>query len=259
MNADMAIMAIHTGTAIAMAREAVDVGPSLASAKDAVPADLLLMTWLSPAFPVGAFAYSHGLEWAQEAGDLPDADALMAWLDDLLNHGGPRQDAILFLAAHRAILADDAAALAEIAELALALASSAERRLETVSQGNAFVVAARAAWPCEALERLAEAWTGDVAYPVAVAAAAAGHGIRAEAALPAFLLGVVANLVSAAVRLGIVGQTDGQRILAAITPRAAELARALQDATLDDLGGCAFRSDLASLRHETQYSRLFRS
>lgn len=98
-----------------------------------------------------------------------------------------------------------------------------------------------------------------MAYPVAVAAASAGHGIRAEAALPAFLLGVVANLVSAAVRLGIVGQTDGQRILAAITPRAAELARALQDATLDDLGGCAFRSDLASLRHETQYSRLFRS
>jgi urease accessory protein len=98
-----------------------------------------------------------------------------------------------------------------------------------------------------------------IAYPVAVAAAAAGHGIALREALEAFLLGFVSNLVSAAVRLGIVGQTDGQRVVAALVPAVRERASAMREATLDDLGGAAFRSDLAALRHETQYTRLFRS
>lgn len=220
---------------------------------------LPLMVWLSPTFPVGAFAYSHGIEWAQEAGDLPDAAALQDWLDALLTHGAARNDAILFACAHRAATARDDAALATIAELALALAGSAERRLETVSQGNAFVLAANAAWPCDALVQLGEAWDGDVAYPVAVGTACAGHGLALTEALPAFLLAFVANLVSAAVRLGVVGQTEGQRITAVLLPRVTALAGDLQDATINDLGACAFRSDLAAIRHETQYSRLFRS
>jgi urease accessory protein len=220
---------------------------------------LPLLVWLSPAFPVGAFAYSHGLEWAQEAGDVTDAAGLQAWLADLLEHGAARNDAVLFVVAHRALAAADDAALAEAAEIALALASSEERRLETVTQGDAFLIAAAKSWPCAALERLRAAWPGPAAYPVAVAAAAQGHGIAAAEALPAFLLGLVSNLVSAAVRLGIVGQTDGQRVIAALVPAVTALAAELRDATLDDLGGAAFRSDLAALRHETQYTRLFRS
>jgi len=220
---------------------------------------LPLLVWLSPSFPVGAFAYSHGLEWAQEAGDVTDAASLEAWLADLLEHGAPRGDAILFVAAHRALAASDGAGLAEVAELALALASSEERRLETVTQGDAFLIAASKSWPCAALDDLRAAWPGPVAYPVAVAAAAQGHGIAAGEALPAFLIGSLSNLVSAAVRLGIVGQTDGQRVIAALVPAVAALAGRLRDATLEDLGGAAFRSDLAALRHETQYTRLFRS
>jgi urease accessory protein len=219
---------------------------------------LPLMAWLSPSFPVGAFAYSHGLEWGFEAGDLTDAVTLRDWLDTLVSHGSLRNDLILFACAHRAALADGES-LAEVAELALALANSAERRLETVTQGNAFIAALRAAWPCAAIERLRALWAGDVAYPVAVGTASAGHGLPLRPSLEAYGLAFVANLVSASVRLGIVGQTDGQRITAGLVPALHEAAGAAEAATLDDIGGCCLRSDLAALRHETQYSRLFRS
>jgi urease accessory protein len=220
---------------------------------------LALMVWLSPAFPVGAFAYSHGLEWAHEAGDLTDAASLEDWLGSLLAFGSARNDAILFAAAHRAAGAGDGARLAEIAALALALATSPERRLETTTQGDAFVGAILRSWPCPAIFLLKEVWSEPVAYPVAVAVAAAGHDIPLEPALEAFGLGFVSSLVSAAVRLGIVGQTDGQRVTAALVPQVRRLAASAMEASLDDLGGCAFRSDLAALRHETQYTRLFRS
>lgn len=218
-----------------------------------------LMIWLSPAFPVGAFAYSHGLEWAFEAGDLHDAASLRDWLDALVSHGSLRNDLILFAVAYRAVRRGEDAALREAAELGLALAGSAERRLETVTQGNAFVAALQAAWPCAAVERLPDIWSQDVAYPIAVALAAAGHDLPLPTSLEAYGLAFVANLVSAAVRLGVVGQTDGQRITAALVPALHDAAEAAGSATLDDLGSCAFRSDIASLRHETQYSRLFRS
>ncbi|KPF72529.1 urease accessory protein UreF [Bosea sp. AAP35] len=222
-------------------------------------AHLPLMVWLSPSFPVGAFAYSHGLEWSFESGDLHDAQTLHDWLDALVSHGSLRNDLILFACTVRVLESRDDAALTEIAELALALANSAERRLETVTQGNAFVSALRAAWPCATVDHLKQVWPGDVAYPVAVAAASAGHGLPLPASLEAYGLAFVANLVSASVRLGIVGQTDGQKLTAALVPalRAAAAEAALS--TLEDLGGCCYRSDLASLRHETQYSRLFRS
>jgi urease accessory protein len=222
-------------------------------------AHLPLLVWLSPSFPVGAFAYSHGLEWVHEAGDLHDAETLRDWLEALVTHGSLHNDLVLFACAWRACGQGDEPALAEIAELALALANSTERRLETVTQGNAFILAARAAWPCAAFDRLRAAWGGDVAYPVAVAMAANGHGVPLRPALEAYALGFVANLVSASVRLGIVGQTDGQKIIAGLVPSLHEAAARAENATLDDLGGCALRSDLASLRHETQYSRLFRS
>ncbi len=220
---------------------------------------LPLMVWLSPAFPVGAFAYSHGMEWAHEAGDVTDAPSLEAWLADLLRHGAARNDSILLAAAYRAARSGDADTLREASELALALATGRERHLETTTQGNAFVIAARKAWPCPALDLMTTAWSGDVAYPVAVGVVAAGHEVPLEATLDAFVLAFAANLVSAAVRLGVVGQSDGQRITAALLPAVRETAAFAAMSTLDDLGGCAFRSDLAALRHETQYSRLFRS
>ena len=218
-----------------------------------------LMAWLSPAFPVGAFSYSSGIEWAVEAGDIKNAGTLHAWLAVMLAEGGGFCDAVLLAHAHRAIAADDDRALNAVAELASALAPSKERHLETTAQGNAFVEAARAAWPCAALDRLKNVWDGPVAYPVAVAVTCAGHGIALEPALAAFLQAIAANWVSAGVRLIPLGQSDGQRILAALeSVVAATLQRAL-GASLDDIGSAAFRADLASARHETQYTRLFRS
>ncbi len=220
---------------------------------------LPLLVWLSPSFPVGAFAYSHGLEWAQEAGDIRDAASLSEWLRDLLAFGAARNDAVLFVEAYRSAQSGDGARLSAAAELALALATSSERRLETVTQGDAFLLAIAKSWPCEAVARFRADRSGSTPYPVAVAVAAAGHRIPLSESLSAFVLGFVANLVSAAVRLGIVGQTDGQRVIAGLMPAIGELAAFAETSTLDDLGGAAFRSDLAALRHETQYTRLFRS
>ena len=216
-----------------------------------------LMAWLSPAYPVGAFSYSSGIEWAVESGDIKDAGTLKNWLDTMLSDGGGFCDAVLFAHAYRAV--EDEGELRDVAELAAALAPSKERHLETTAQGNAFVEATRAAWPCAALDRLKQSWDGPVAYPVAVAVAAAGHDIPLGAALAAFLQALVANWVSAGVRLVPLGQTDGQRVVAALEPAVAATAQRALVTALDDMGASAFRADLASLRHETQYTRLFRS
>ena len=218
-----------------------------------------LMAWLSPAYPVGAFSYSSGIEWAVESGDITDAASFRRWLDVVIASGSAFCDAALFVHAHRAAAADDANALRTVAELAAAFVPSKERHLETTAQGHAFIEATRAAWPCATLDVLAKAWDGPVAYPVAVGVAAAGHGIALEAALSAYLHAVTANLISAGVRLIPLGQTDGQRLLAALEPVVATTATRALTTPLDQLGSAAFRADIASMRHETQYTRLFRS
>jgi len=215
------------------------------------------MTFMSPAYPVGAFAYSGGLEWAVEAGDIRDAGSLTAWLAAMTGHGAVFCDAAIFRHAHRAAArGDDVAA---IAELAAALAGCKERFLETTAQGRAFLQVTGAAWTTPSLDRLAAAWNGPVAYPVAVAAACAGHGIALTPALQAFLHGLVSNLVTAGVRLIPLGQTDGQRVLAALET---EIARTVERAlaiALEDIGSATVRADIAAMRHETQHTRLFRS
>jgi len=219
-----------------------------------------LLIWLSPSFPVGAYSYSHGLERAVEDGAVTDAGSLAAWVGDVLCHGAGLSDAILFDHAHRAVAAGDAAALAEVSALAAALAPSRERRLESLAQGAAFLAAAGAAWPTPALAvAQAAAPEAGTAYPVAVAAACAGHGIAAPDALRAFVQAFAANLVSAGVRLVPLGQSDGLRALAALEPVVAATAAAAPGRPLDDIGGAAFAADIASMRHETQYTRLFRS
>jgi urease accessory protein len=222
-------------------------------------AELPLLLWLSPSFPVGAFAYSHGLEWAVEAGDVTNAATLRDWLDDLLSFGAPRNDAALFALSFRAAAARDKPAVASLNELAVALAGSAERRLETVAQGGAFLAAVRNAWSAPVFELIDEDHANPIAYPIAVALAAAGHDLPLESSLQAFVLSFVANLVSAAVRLGPIGQSDGQRVLAALLSTVKLVAKQSSHATLDNLGGCALRADIAAMKHETQYSRLFRS
>jgi len=218
-----------------------------------------LMAWLSPAYPVGAFSYSSGIEWAVEAGDIRDAESLRRWLAVLLSDGAGFCDSVFFVHAYRSLADAGDQALRGVAELAAAFAPSKERHLETTAQGRAFIEATHAAWPCAALDRLARAWTGPVAYPVAVGVAACGHCIALEPALHAYLHAITANWVSAGVRLIPLGQTDGQRVLAALEPLVVATAQRALATPLDNVGGAALRADLASLRHETQYTRLFRS
>lgn len=223
------------------------------------PSLFRLMAWLSPSFPVGAFSYSSGLEWVVEAGDVTDAASLQRWLAVITSEGGVFCDAALFANAHRAAAGRDDAALHATAKLAVALAPAKERHLETTSQGRAFVETARAAWPCAALDRLTALSDHPIAYPVAVAVTAAGHGVPLMPALHAYLHAAAANLISAGVRLIPLGQTDGQRVLAALEPVIAAAAARAIATPLDDIGGAAFRADLAAMRHEAQYTRLFRS
>jgi urease accessory protein len=208
-----------------------------------------LLTWLSPGFPTGAYAYSHGLEWAIETHDIRDGETLRKWLDDVIEHGSARTDTILLRQAHRA--ANDPRALRDIVALALATAAGRERNDEALGQGRAFLRAA-AGWGAPVLPENAP-------YAVAVGAQAGAHGIDEDITASAYVQSFVSNLISAAVRLVPLGQTTGLQTLAALEPVIVRTAAATKQATLDDLGGCAFRSDLAAMRHETQYTRLFRS
>ena len=221
------------------------------------PALARFMTWLSPAFPVGGFSYSHGLEWIVEAGGIRDATTLGDWIEDVLTHGAGRPDAIFLAQAWRSVAQADHALLADIADLAAAFTPSAERRLETLAQGAAFVAAAGTVWPHPDIARLSE--REEIAYPVAVGVCAAAHGLPLAATAQAFLQAFAANLVSAGVRLIPLGQTDGLRIIARLEPLIPRLVAGALSASLDNAGGAAVLTDIASMRHETQYTRLFRS
>jgi urease accessory protein len=242
------------------AQRGVSKGEGPDAAESLSPAALYrLMAWLSPAYPVGAFSYSGGLEWTVEAGDVKDAGSLADWLDAVLAMGPVWADAVLFANAHRAVSDGDDDLLRRTAELAAALVGSKERLLETTAQGRAFLDASRNAWPCAAIDRLGALWDGAVAYPVAVAVTAAGHGIALAPAVNAFLAAAIANLVSAGVRLIPLGQSDGQRTIAALAEAVAAAAGKAAATPLERIGTCAVRADLATMRHETQYTRLFRS
>ncbi|WP_454915783.1 urease accessory protein UreF [Xanthobacter sediminis] len=220
---------------------------------------LPLFAWLSPAFPVGAYAYSHALEWAVEAGDIASPKHLRGWLEDLFAHGFARSDAILLAHARAAAMENDGPALQAVNDLAVALAPSAELRLETCQQGRSFLDAVAAAWPAPRIAALAPALQPEAAYPVALGLACAGHAMALSPVLEAFLLALAQNLVSAAVRLAPIGQTAGTQVVAALAPLARRLAAEVPALTLDDVGTATFRADLGSFRHETQYTRLFRS
>jgi urease accessory protein len=218
-----------------------------------------LMTWLSPAFPVGAFSYSSGIEWAVEAGDITDAATLQDWLSSMLTDGPGFCDGVFLAHAHRAAACANDDKLGEVAELSAAFAPSRERHLETTAQGRAFIQIARAAWNCDGLERLVAGYGGAITYPVAVGIVSAAHGLPLAATMHGFLHAVASNWISAGARLIPLGQTDSQRVLSALEAVVgATGARSLQ-AALDDLGGASFRVDLASMHHEIQYTRLFRS
>lgn len=208
-----------------------------------------LLTWLSPAFPVGAFAWSAGLESAIADKRVTDSHALQNWLEGTLAHGGLKTDAILLAHAWRG-----EPTLQDLADLLIALTPAYERLLETTTTGDSFATAARA-WPSEVYDRLPR----PCPYPLAVGAIAAAHGIGLDDTLLAFLTAAVHTQVSVAIRLVPLGQTDGLRVMAALEPQIAALAETAATATLADLGAIAYATDIAQMRHETLEPRIFRS
>jgi urease accessory protein len=215
-----------------------------------------LMTWFSPSYPVGSFSYSHGLETAVADGAVADRETLVAWVVAALRHGPGMTDAVLFRAAWTATAEVDDGALEDAVRLGRVLTPTAELRLQTLSQGRAFLDATREAWPCAALKALDGE---DIPLPVAAGAVCAGHDVPLEEGLSAFLTEYAANLVSAGLRLIPLGQRDGQRAIAALEPVIADTVSASAGPTLETVGGAAPVIDLAGMRHETQYTRLFRS
>lgn len=211
-----------------------------------------LLTWLSPAFPVGAFAWSAGLETAIVDRRIHDRATTQAWIEANLAHGGLRTDAILLAHAHRA--ASDPNTLSELADLCLALTPARERHDETTITGDAFAAAARA-WPSPVYALLPQ----PCPYPVAVGAVAAAHGVALASTLVAFLTALVHGQVSVAVRLVPIGQSDGLAIMAALEPVILARAELCQHATLDDIGTIAYAADIAQMHHETLTTRIFRS
>jgi urease accessory protein len=223
---------------------------------------LRLQSWLSPAFPIGCYSYSHGLEWAVEAGHVRDRESLVDWLEADLCYGSGRNEAICFSEAWRAAIDDDRAKLLEIAELAAAFRGTSEFALESSQQGAACLATLCRVWPDRLLDWLSEILRERRVTPalaVVLGIASARQGIQVSLALPAFLQSYIANLVTAGVRLIPLGQTDGQLAIAGLEGAVRAASTEAEKSTIDDLGSAAFMVDLASMAHETQYTRLFRS
>jgi urease accessory protein len=260
-----------------------------------------LLAWSSPGYPTGAFSYSHGLEWAVEAGTVTDLATLLDYITAVLARGGAWVDAVLFthawrLAAPAAAPAhapaspdaapaaapthapaatdrrtfadaarpspaqDRATHLDELSRLATAFRGSAETALESRQQGAAFLDVTRKAWPHPSLDAFAQRQSGaPVAHCIAVALACAAHNIALVPALHSYLHAVAANLVSAGARLIPLGQTQAQIAIAQLSRSVTEIAERALATSLDDLGTAAPLVEICSLRHETQYTRLFRS
>jgi urease accessory protein len=209
------------------------------------PGLLSVVQWLSPAFPVGSFAYSHGLEWAVAAGEITSASTAEAWIGTILAEGAGRTDAILLVEAMRGgVEATELGALAE------ALAASRERWVETMEQGRALA---------ETVSALTGRAIPPLPYPVALGLAARGLGLEADQVAALYLQAFATTLTLAAVRFVPLGQTEGQKVLAALQLPIGRIAAEAAVAGLEGIGSGAIRGDLAAMRHETMDVRIFRT
>ncbi|MEL6586845.1 MAG: urease accessory UreF family protein [Pseudomonadota bacterium] len=202
--------------------------------------DLLRLTqWLSPAFPISGFAYSHGLEAAMAQGRVTDAASTKAWVSTVLTMGAGALDAWVI----RTVMAGQDPA--EMADLLQARAGSAERWEETRAQGAAFVATTNA---------MGATPLGEMPLPVAVALRARDMDPTAVIAL--YLHGFASSIVSAATRFLPLGQAEAQTILQALHPIITDLS---QSTSKTPPGSAALLAELDAMAHETQTARLFRT
>ena len=205
---------------------------------------ITVMQWLSPAFPIGGFAYSHGLEWAINKGYVSNREELQKWISDLLEYGSLKNDAILIK------LVLQGSDPKEINELAMALCPASERLSETQLQGGAFCKIMREVWSLE---------IDDLTLPIALALAAKNESIDQNLVVPAYLHSFCSNLISVAMRLIPIGQTDGQKILRELSPLISDSVRAVAKSNKDDLGSACFLSDVSAMQHEYLQPRVFKT
>ena len=205
---------------------------------------ITVMQWLSPAFPIGGFAYSHGLEWAIDKGYVSNREELKKWISDLLEYGSLKNDAILIK------LVLQGSDPKEINELAMALCPASERLSETQLQGGAFCKIMREVWSLE---------IDELTLPIALALAAKNENIDQNLVLPAYLHSFCSNLISVAMRLIPIGQTDGQKTLRELSPLISDSVRAVAKSDKDDLGSACFLSDVSAMQHEYLQPRVFKT
>ena len=205
---------------------------------------MTVMQWMSPAFPIGAFAYSHGLEWAIDKGHVNNGEKLQKWITDLLEYGSLRTDAIsisLILRGHD---------FKKMNELSMALCPARERLLETKLQGSAFAKIIEDVWQQD---------IGELSLPVAVALAAKNQSIEQDLILPAYLQAFCSNLISVAIRLIPIGQTEGQRIMFELSSTISDLVQSASESEIDDLNSACFFSDVSAMEHEHLQPRIFKT
>jgi urease accessory protein len=205
---------------------------------------ITVMQWLSPAFPIGGFAYSHGLEWAINKGYVSNREELQKWVSDLLEYGSLKNDAILIK------LVLKGSDPKEINEIAMALCPANERLSETQLQGSAFCKIMREVWSLE---------IDDLTLPIALALAAKNENIDQNLVVPAYLHSFCSNLISVAMRLIPIGQTDGQKTLRELSPLISDSVRAVAKSDKDDLGSACFLSDVSAMQHEYLQPRVFKT
>jgi urease accessory protein len=219
-----------------------------------------LMAWLSPAYPIGAYAYSHGLEYAVESGAVADEKSLIAWVEGIVAFGSPRLDGTLFVHAWQAVNDRDDDTFRWTAERAAAMRGTAELALESRQQGEAFLKTVQASAHAPELDRFVTLLHGVApSYPISVAIAAALHNVPVRPALVAYTHAFAANLVSAGVRLVPLGQMAGQRAIEALRPAVLATVDSCLRTKPTEIGQAASVVDWTSMKHETQYTRLFRS
>jgi len=218
-----------------------------------------LLAWLSPGYPIGAYTYSHGLEYAVEEGLVTTAAETRVWIENIISDGAGFSDAIFLKAAYEAAARRDDTLLVETCALASSFSATKELLLETQAQGEACLEITTKAWPTETLDWLQTQWEGPYLYPIVIGVAAAGHDISLEETIEGYLHALAANLVSAATRLVPLGQTDGQKIIAALQPCVSATGERAGACALDDVSNNAVMVDICSMNHEHQHTRLFRS
>ena len=204
---------------------------------------MTLQTWFSPAFPTGAFSYSHGMESAIQDNLINDSGSLKSWITLLLSYGSGRNDGLFLKAAYEGV--------AEANTLCLAYCSSKERLRETTELGQAFSRAVRAGYDVELPDR--------TAYPVAVGMTAKQIDLDLELTLQSYLLAFVSNLISVGVRTIPIGQQAGQDCVIGLYPTIEKVTKKIKSESLNELGSGTFVSDLMAIKHENTVPRIYRT